>query len=61
MKLDYLEKKDVLFWLQDIKKHNNVTEYTLNKEQIEIIWQTVGGSTWEPPVSKKFHVHVPSA
>jgi AAA+ ATPase superfamily predicted ATPase len=47
MKLDYLKKKDVLFWLRDIKKHNNVTEYTLNEEQIEIIWQTVGGSTWE--------------
>ncbi len=47
MKLDYLKKEDVLFWLGDIKRHNKVQEYSLTEEQIEAIWQTVGGSVWE--------------
>ncbi len=47
MELDYLRKKDVELWLGDVKKHNKVQEYTLVPEQIEIIWQTVGGSAWE--------------
>lgn len=47
MKLDYLEKKDVFAWLRDIKKYNQVQDYTLDEKQIEIIWETVGGSAWE--------------
>ncbi|MDL1964339.1 MAG: ATP-binding protein [Deltaproteobacteria bacterium] len=47
MKLDYLEKKDAFVWLQDIKKYNQVQEYTLDEKQIKIIWKTVGGSAWE--------------
>ena len=47
MKLDYLEKDDVVHWLSDIKTHNKVQEYTLNRQQIETIWETVGGSAWE--------------
>jgi len=47
MKLDYLEKDDVFYWLSDIKKHNKVKEYTLDRQQIELIWKTVGGSAWE--------------
>ena len=47
IKLDYLEKKDVFTWLRDIKKYNNVQEYTLDEQQIKIIWDTVGGSAWE--------------
>jgi len=47
MKLDYLEKEDVFSWLTDIRKHNKVKEYTLSQEQIETIWDTVGGSAWE--------------
>ncbi len=47
MKLDYLEKDDVVTWLSDIKKNNKVREYTLDDQQIEIIWDTVGGSAWE--------------
>ena len=47
MKLDYLEKEDVLVWLRDIKKYNQVQEYTLDEKQIETIWDTVGGSAWE--------------
>ena len=47
MKLDYLEKEDVFVWLRDIKKYNQVQEYTLNEKQIKNIWETVGGSAWE--------------
>ena len=47
MKLDYLEKEDIFTWLSDIRKYNKVKEYTLNREDIELIWDTVGGSAWE--------------
>ncbi len=47
MKLDYLKKEDVVTWLGDIKKYNKVREYTLDDRQIEVIWDTVGGSAWE--------------
>jgi AAA+ ATPase superfamily predicted ATPase len=47
MKLDYLEKDDVFKWLLDIRKYNKVKEYSLDREQIELIWDTVGGSAWE--------------
>jgi len=47
MKLDYLEKEDVFVWLRDIKKYNQIREYTLDEKQIERIWETVGGSAWE--------------
>ena len=47
MKLDYLEKEDAFVWLRDIKKYNQVQDYTLDEKQIKIIWETVGGSAWE--------------
>ena len=47
MKLDYLEKADVFTWLRDIRKYNKVQEYSLDEKQIELIWDTVGGSAWE--------------
>ncbi len=47
MKLDYLEKEDVVLWLNDIRRFNKVQEYSLDKQQIEAIWNTVGGSAWE--------------
>ncbi len=47
MKLDYLEKEDVVAWLRDVKRHNKIQEYALDDEQIETIWNTVGGSAWE--------------
>ena len=47
MKLDYLEKEDVVTWLSDVKEYNKVREYSLDDGQIEVIWDTVGGSAWE--------------
>ena len=45
--VDYLSKDDVYYWLGDLRKHSNIDDYTLSKDQIEIIWNTMGGSTWE--------------
>ena len=47
MKLDYLQKDDVFTWLSDVGKYNKVKEYSLDRDQIEVIWDTVGGSAWE--------------
>jgi len=47
MKLDYLKKEDVVTWLRNIKRYNKIEDYTLDEQQIETIWETVGGSTWE--------------
>ena len=45
--VDYLSKDDVYYWLGDLRKHSNIDDYTLSNKQIEIIWNTMGGSTWE--------------
>ena len=45
--VDYLSKDDVYYWLGDLRKHSNIDDYTLSEKQIEIIWNTMGGSTWE--------------
>ena len=47
MNLDYLNKEDVVRWLCDIRRYNKIDAYTLDEEQIETIWDTVGGSVWE--------------
>jgi len=47
MKLDYLDQEDVFTWLGDVGKYNKVKEYSLDQSQIELIWDTVGGSAWE--------------
>ena len=47
MKLDYLKKEDVVTWLCNIKRYNKIEAYTLDEQQIEMIWDTVGGSAWE--------------
>ncbi len=47
MKLDYLRKEDVFTWLSNTRKYNKIREYSLDTQQIELIWDTVGGSAWE--------------
>ena len=47
MKLDYLKKEDAVTWLRNIKRYNKIEDYTLDEQQIETIWDTVGGSAWE--------------
>jgi AAA+ ATPase superfamily predicted ATPase len=46
-KVDYLCKKDVLEWLLNLEKYSKIKDYTLTGEDIEKIWDTVGGSMWE--------------
>jgi len=46
-KVDYLDKTDVLEWLLNLEKYSGIKEYTLEKEDIEKIWDVVGGSMWE--------------
>jgi AAA+ ATPase superfamily predicted ATPase len=46
-KVDYLCKKDVLEWLLNLEKYSKIKDYTLTEEDIEKIWDTVGGSMWE--------------
>ena len=46
-KVDYLDKNDVLEWLLNLEKYSKIKDYTLTGEDIEKIWDTVGGSMWE--------------
>jgi AAA+ ATPase superfamily predicted ATPase len=46
-KVDYLDKKDTLEWLLNLEKYSKIKDYTLNAEDAENIWDTVGGSMWE--------------
>lgn len=47
LEVDYLDKKDVITWLADLKKYSNITAFTLTDSQREAIWQAFGGSCWE--------------
>jgi hypothetical protein len=46
-KVDYLGKDDVMEWLLNLQKYSQIKAYTLTKEDVEKIWNTVGGSMWE--------------
>ncbi|UCH95040.1 MAG: AAA family ATPase [Candidatus Aminicenantes bacterium] len=46
-KVDYLEKADVMEWLLNLEKYSAIKDYTLTKEEVEKIWEVVGGSMWE--------------
>jgi len=45
--IDYLEKADVQKWLRNLEKYSKIKDYTLTEEEIEKVWDTVGGSMWE--------------
>ncbi|MGE5340345.1 MAG: ATP-binding protein [Candidatus Omnitrophota bacterium] len=46
-KVDYLSKKDVTDWLLNLEKYSKIKAYTLTEDDVEKIWNTVGGSMWE--------------
>lgn len=46
-KVDYLSREDVFEWLLNLQKYSKIEAYTLSDEDIEKIWDTVGGSMWE--------------
>lgn len=46
-KVDYLSKNDVSEWLLNLEKYSKITAYKLTAQDVEKIWNTVGGSMWE--------------
>ncbi|MEA3477167.1 MAG: ATP-binding protein [Bacteroidota bacterium] len=47
LEVDYLDKEDVLFWLNDLAGQSKIKAFTLSDSQIVDIWDTLGGSCWE--------------
>jgi len=45
--VDYLSKEDVYEWLENLERYSKITEYRLAGDDIEKIWDVVGGSMWE--------------
>ena len=45
--VNYLTCEDTFEWLLNIEKYSKIKDYTLNKEQAQKIWDSVGGSMWE--------------
>ncbi len=43
----YLEREDVAYWLNNLKKESGIENLTLTDSQIERIWYYFGGSMWE--------------
>jgi AAA+ ATPase superfamily predicted ATPase len=46
-KVDYLPRADVMEWLLNLEKYSKIKDYTLTEEEVERIWDTLGGSMWE--------------
>jgi len=47
MEVDYLNEKDVKYWLNNIKKESSIKDYILSESQVQVIWDNFGGSLWE--------------
>jgi hypothetical protein len=45
--IDYLNKEDVWEWLENLEKYSKIKDYTLTEQEIQKVWDTVGGSCWE--------------
>jgi len=45
--VDYLNEKDIRYWLSHLKEESSITAYTLTQKQIKTIWKYFGGSVWE--------------
>ncbi|NLO18456.1 MAG: AAA family ATPase [Ignavibacteria bacterium] len=45
--VDYLEKEDIFYWLNNLEKESGIRDYILTEKQIEIAWHYFGGSVWE--------------
>lgn len=46
-KVDYLAKEDVGEWLNNLLKYSQIKDLVLTEDQIEEIWNFLGGSCWE--------------
>ena len=47
LSVDYLSKEDVYEWLENLERYSKITEYRVTGDDIEKIWDVVGGSMWE--------------
>jgi len=47
IEIDYLPKKDVEYWLNNLIKESQIENLILTKNQIDLIWDYFGGSVWE--------------
>ncbi len=45
--IDYLNKTDVYYWLDNLEKESAITSFTLTNSQKDKIWKNFGGSCWE--------------
>jgi hypothetical protein len=45
--VNYLPKKDVQYWLENLDRESGLTAFTLTDDQIELIWKYLGGSMFE--------------
>ncbi|MBF0452539.1 MAG: AAA family ATPase [Candidatus Magnetomorum sp.] len=45
--VNYLSENDTKNWLKHIDLENNISTYTLSDQQVNIIWEYIGGSMWE--------------
>ncbi len=45
--VDYLPREDILYWLKNLDKESNITDFILSASQIESVWEHFGGSIWE--------------
>ena len=45
--VDYLQREDILMWLNDLPKFSNINDFELDDSQINAIWEHFGGSAWE--------------
>ena len=45
--IDYLTKEDVLEWLNNLWEYSKIKDLVLTEEQIDEIWNFLGGSCWE--------------
>jgi uncharacterized protein len=54
--IDYLSQADVWEWLTNLKKYSKIINYTLTEKEIQMFWDTLGGSVWEIQylLSKRF-------
>ena len=47
LEVDYLQKNDVYYWLNNLEKESAIKKFTLTPEQIDRTWENFGGSCWE--------------
>jgi uncharacterized protein len=45
--IDYLEKDDILYWMNNLEKESGIKDLILTEHQIDRIWHYFGGSIWE--------------